>query len=73
MTVALHTRVRADRVAAYEAAHREVPREGTDTVRAAGAGSWRWQARPAELPDVAQDHTGAGADAGLPVVRELPA
>ncbi|MFJ9021966.1 L-rhamnose mutarotase [Streptomyces sp. NPDC102259] len=40
MRVALHTRVRADRVTAYEAAHREVPRELTDAIRAAGAVSW---------------------------------
>jgi L-rhamnose mutarotase len=40
MRVALHTRVRADRVDAYEAAHREVPVELTDAIRAAGASSW---------------------------------
>ncbi|MFH9547927.1 L-rhamnose mutarotase [Streptomyces sp. NBC_00377] len=40
MRVALHTRVRADRIAAYEAAHREVPKELTDAIRAAGAVSW---------------------------------
>ncbi|MFE5036192.1 L-rhamnose mutarotase [Streptomyces sp. NPDC056683] len=40
MRVALHTKVRADRVAAYEAAHREVPAELTDAIRAAGATSW---------------------------------
>ena len=40
MRVALHTRVRADRVDAYEAAHREVPKELTDAIRAAGATSW---------------------------------
>ncbi|MCG7208866.1 L-rhamnose mutarotase [Streptomyces arenae] len=40
MRVALHTRVRADRVAAYEAAHREVPAALTDAIRAAGATSW---------------------------------
>ena len=40
MRVALHTKVRADRVAEYEAAHREVPRELTDAIRAAGATSW---------------------------------
>jgi L-rhamnose mutarotase len=38
MTVALHTRARADRVAACEAAHREVPREPTGAVPAAGTG-----------------------------------
>ncbi|GLF92778.1 L-rhamnose mutarotase [Streptomyces yaizuensis] len=40
MRVALHTRVRADRVAAYEAAHREVPEELTVAIRAAGVTSW---------------------------------
>ncbi|THA35172.1 L-rhamnose mutarotase [Streptomyces sp. A1277] len=40
MRIALHTKVRADRVAAYEAAHREVPPELTRAIRAAGAGSW---------------------------------
>lgn len=45
MRVALHTRVRADRVTEYDAAHREVPVELTDAIRAAGATSWtiwRW-------------------------------
>ncbi|PWI13909.1 L-rhamnose mutarotase [Streptomyces sp. Act143] len=40
MRIALHTKVRADRVAAYEAAHREVPKELTDAISAAGATSW---------------------------------
>ncbi|MGW1721421.1 L-rhamnose mutarotase [Streptomyces sp. NPDC002306] len=40
MRIALHTRVRADRVTAYEAAHRAVPKELTDAIRAAGATSW---------------------------------
>ncbi|PBC59742.1 hypothetical protein BKI49_32540 [Streptomyces sp. Tue6028] len=104
MRVALHTKVRADRVAAYEAAHREVPEELTAAIRAAGATSWTiwrsgtdlfhvlecedygrmlaeleklpvniaWQARMAELLDVVHDYSGAGSDAGLPVVWELP-
>jgi L-rhamnose mutarotase len=38
--LALHTKVRADRIAEYEAAHREVPKELTDAIRAAGATSW---------------------------------
>lgn len=33
MRIALHTKVRADRVAAYEAAHREVPEELTAAIR----------------------------------------
>ncbi|MEU9996159.1 L-rhamnose mutarotase [Streptomyces sp. NPDC050848] len=40
MRIALHTRVRADRVEEYEAAHRAVPEELTDAIRAAGADSW---------------------------------
>ncbi|MET9082490.1 L-rhamnose mutarotase [Streptomyces sp. NPDC004237] len=104
MRVALHTKVRADRVAAYEAAHREVPAELTDAIRAAGVTSWTiwrsgtdlfhvldcadygrllgeleklpvniaWQARMAELLDVVHDYSEAGAEAGLPVVWELP-
>ncbi|MER5339649.1 L-rhamnose mutarotase [Streptomyces mirabilis] len=104
MRVALHTKVRADRVAAYEAAHREVPEELTTAIRAAGATSWMiwrsgtdlfhvlecedygrllaelerlpvniaWQTRMAELLDVVHDYSGKGAQAGLPVVWELP-
>ncbi|MET8746036.1 L-rhamnose mutarotase [Streptomyces sp. NPDC004728] len=40
MRIALHTRVRADRIEEYEAAHREVPAELTAAIRAAGATSW---------------------------------
>ncbi|OKK23916.1 hypothetical protein AMK09_12080 [Streptomyces sp. CB02488] len=40
MRIALHTKVRADRIAQYEAAHREVPAELTRAIRAAGATSW---------------------------------
>ncbi|MFD0138346.1 L-rhamnose mutarotase [Streptomyces sp. NPDC127159] len=40
MRVALHTRVRADRIEAYEAAHRDVPEELTRAIRAAGTTSW---------------------------------
>ncbi|KQX50059.1 MULTISPECIES: L-rhamnose mutarotase [unclassified Streptomyces] len=40
MRIALHTRVREDRVAAYEEAHREVPTELTEAIRAAGCASW---------------------------------
>ena len=117
MRIALHTKVRADRIAEYEAAHREVPEELTAAIRAAGVTSWTiwrggsplvergrelgggtdlfhvlecedygrmlaeleklpvniaWQARMAELLDVVHDYSGAGADAGLPVVWELP-
>jgi L-rhamnose mutarotase len=40
MRVALHTRVRADRIEEYEQAHREVPAELTEAIRAAGVASW---------------------------------
>ncbi len=40
MRIALHTRVRADRIAEYEQAHRAVPPELTDAIRAAGVTSW---------------------------------
>ena len=40
MRIALHTRVKADRIAEYEAAHREVPPDLTEAIRAGGATSW---------------------------------
>ena len=40
MRIALHTRVRADRIDEYEAAHRAVPPELTEAIRAGGAESW---------------------------------
>lgn len=40
MRIALHTKVRADRIEEYEAAHREIPAELTAAIRAAGATSW---------------------------------
>ena len=40
MRIALHTRVRADRVEEYERAHREAPAELTGAIRAAGVESW---------------------------------
>ncbi|HEY1641595.1 MAG TPA: L-rhamnose mutarotase [Streptosporangiaceae bacterium] len=40
MRIALHTRVRADRVEEYLQAHQQVPAELTDAIRAAGATSW---------------------------------
>ncbi|MFH8836875.1 L-rhamnose mutarotase [Streptomyces sp. NPDC017868] len=103
MRIALHTRVRADRIEEYETAHREVPEELTAAIRAAGVTSWTiwrsdrelfhllecedyarllaelehlpvnigWQARMAELLDVAHDYSEAGATAGLPAVWQL--
>jgi L-rhamnose mutarotase len=38
--VALHTRVRADKVDEYEAAHREVPDELVAAIRSAGVSDW---------------------------------
>jgi L-rhamnose mutarotase len=40
MKVALHTRVRADRIEEYEQAHRAVPAALTDAIRAAGVTEW---------------------------------
>jgi L-rhamnose mutarotase len=40
MRIALHTRVRADRIDQYEQAHKTVPVELTDAIRAAGVVSW---------------------------------
>jgi L-rhamnose mutarotase len=40
MRIALHTRVRADRVGEYERAHAAVPVELTDAIRAAGVTGW---------------------------------
>ncbi|MGY4979453.1 L-rhamnose mutarotase [Streptomyces sp. 900105755] len=60
MRVAPHTRVRADRVPGYEAAHREVPAEPTDAIRAAGATSWtsrRWGS-----PRASEAERGGGTD-----------
>jgi L-rhamnose mutarotase len=40
MRIALHSRLRPDRIADYEQAHREVPAELTAAIRAAGASEW---------------------------------
>jgi L-rhamnose mutarotase len=40
MRVTLHTRVRPDRITEYEQAHREVPTDLTEAIRAAGATAW---------------------------------
>jgi L-rhamnose mutarotase len=40
MRIALHTGVRADRIADYERAHTDMPAELVDAIRAAGATSW---------------------------------
>jgi L-rhamnose mutarotase len=40
MRIALHTRVRGDRIEEYERAHSAVPAELTAAIHAAGASSW---------------------------------
>lgn len=40
MRIALHTKVKADRIEQYEAAHRAVPAELAAAIRAGGAHSW---------------------------------
>lgn len=40
MRIALHTRVRGDRIQEYEQAHTAVPAGLTDAIRAAGVTSW---------------------------------
>jgi L-rhamnose mutarotase len=40
MRIALHTRVRADRIDEYEAAHRAVPAGLSEAIRAGGAKAW---------------------------------
>jgi L-rhamnose mutarotase len=40
MRVALHTRVRADRIEEYERAHAAVPPELTEAIREAGVAGW---------------------------------
>ena len=49
MRIALHTRVRADRIEEYEAAHREVPTALTDAMREAGVSGWTIWRSGAEL------------------------
>ncbi|SDS52475.1 L-rhamnose mutarotase [Streptomyces sp. TLI_053] len=103
MRIALHTRVREDRIEEYEAAHRAVPTELAAAIRAAGVSSWTiwrsgcelfhlldcedygrllaelehlpvnmaWQARMADLLDVAHDYSSDGAETVLPVVWQL--
>jgi L-rhamnose mutarotase len=40
MRVAIHTTIRPDKIEAYEAAHREVPDQLTDAIRAGGCTAW---------------------------------
>jgi L-rhamnose mutarotase len=47
MRVALHTRVRTDRIEDYERAHAEVPAELASAIRAAGVRDWTiWRSGP---------------------------
>jgi L-rhamnose mutarotase len=101
--IALHTRVRADRIEEYEAAHRAVPAELIEAIRTGGAERWTiwrsgtdlfhvidcadygavlarlaalpvnvaWQARMAELLEVAHDYSAGGGAAALPLVWQL--
>ncbi len=49
MRIALHTRVRCDRIPEYEQAHTAVPPELTDAIRASGVTSWTIWRSGAEL------------------------
>ena len=40
MRIALHTRVRPERIDDYDAAHREVPEDLAEAIRAGGTTSW---------------------------------
>jgi L-rhamnose mutarotase len=40
MRIALHTRVRADRIEEYERAHQSVPAELTEAIQTAGVTAW---------------------------------
>ncbi|MDX3236862.1 hypothetical protein PV392_14490 [Streptomyces sp. ME03-5709C] len=69
MRVALHTRVRTDRIAAYEAAHREVPAGPAAAVRGAGVREWTTRRSGADhFPPLDVDE---GAGAPPPVVWQL--
>ncbi|MFE7652247.1 L-rhamnose mutarotase [Streptomyces bottropensis] len=62
MKVALHTKVRADRIEEYEAAHRQVPEQLTVVIRAAGVGEWTTgtAVRTYDLPVIARPATPQG-------------
>jgi L-rhamnose mutarotase len=69
MKVALHTRVRADRIEEYEAAHREVPPELLAAIRAAGVRDWTIWRSGVELFHVVDCDDYAGVLAAL---KDLP-
>jgi L-rhamnose mutarotase len=56
MMIALHTRVRADRIEEYEQAHADVPGALTDSIRAAGVTSWTIWRSGSELFHVIDCH-----------------
>ena len=70
MRVALRTRLHADRIAEYEQAHREVPKELTDAIRSAGATEWTIWRSGSELFHVLDVEDYAALIAGL---ERLPA
>jgi L-rhamnose mutarotase len=69
MKVALHTRVRADRIEEYEAAHREVPPDLLAAIRAAGVRDWTIWRSGVELFHVVDCDDYAGVLAAL---KDLP-
>ncbi|MDQ1494750.1 MAG: L-rhamnose mutarotase [Actinomycetota bacterium] len=69
MKVALHTRVHADRIEEYEAAHREVPPELLAAIRAAGVRDWTIWRSGVELFHVVDCDDYAGVLAAL---KDLP-
>jgi L-rhamnose mutarotase len=66
----MHTRLRPDRVADYEAAHREVPDELAAAIRAGGATSWTIWRSGVDLFHVLECDDPAALFASL---EELPA
>lgn len=65
MRIALHTRVRADRIEAYEDAHARVPAALTAAIRAAGATSWTIWRSGTDLFHLIECEDYAGLLAGL--------
>ena len=63
--VGLHTRVRADKVDEYEAAHREVPSELVAAIKSAGVSEWTIWRSGVELFHVIECDDYAGLLAAL--------
>lgn len=85
MRIALHTRVRADRIEDYERAHRAVPAELADAIRAAGVTGWTiWRSGqelfhvidcadyPAMLAALAQDPVNVAWQARMGELLDTP-